>query len=316
LVRCLRDFLIAYKVLAAHRLVVGAPAVHVSVSEAGRPKSRLFDGELTVSDAQDSADELDRWAAEIRSTLRPGEVGSADVLVKCAGVLDTNDGEVVQDGLLLLGASAFVDFVSVDLVTFSDAWMPYDLKGRPQPGIHQANAPRLAAALSDLATALDSETDPDDPTYFGRPTESGVENFLEADGSASDVWDRFEVLTRYEEFEQTPGFRDVSYRRTVDGPVRYVPVRGDHGVLGYLWASDTENGASFEPVDVGDDDIYKAGLVWLERLRSAHDQGLSPSAALIELSGLPDEGGAGRVDPTAEPLTMDLASLRELASGE
>ncbi len=128
------------------------------------------------------------------------------------------------------------------------------------------------------------------------------------------MWGRFEVLTRYQEFEQTHGFGDAGYRRTVDGPVRYVPVRGAHGALVYPWASGAENGASFEPVDVGNDDVYKAGRVWLERLRSAHDRGLGPSEALAELSGLPDEGGAGQVDPEAEPLTMDLADLRELAS--
>ncbi|MEU0838035.1 hypothetical protein ABZ370_00985 [Streptomyces sp. NPDC005962] len=72
-------------------------------------------------------------------------------------------------------------------MTSSDAWMPYDLKGRPQPTVYAANAPRLSAALHDLSEALNMETDPDDPTYFGKPTETGIENYFVDDGTASDV---------------------------------------------------------------------------------------------------------------------------------
>ncbi|MEU6322553.1 hypothetical protein [Streptomyces sp. NPDC047009] len=315
LVRCLRDLLIAYKVMAVHGLAAGEPAVRVSVAEAGTSNSRLFGEELTVPGAYEVAEAVEQLAARVRSGLRPGEVGSGDASVDCAGVLLTGEGEVLQEGLFRLGASAFADFVSVDLVTFSDAWMPYDLKGRPQPGISEANAPRLAAVLNDLAVALDSETDPDDPTYFGRPTESGVGNFFGADGAASDVWGSFEIPYRNRVFQHAPGFAEPGYKRSADGEVRYVPVHGDHGLLGYLWASDTERAAGFEPRDDADEDGYKAGLLWLDRLRAAHDRGLTPSAALTEASGLPDEAGAGHVDPMAEPRTADLTTLRELAVG-
>lgn len=94
-----------------------------------------------------------------------------------------------------------------------------------------------------------------------------------------------------------------------------MPVRAEPGTIGYLWASDPENAASFEPRDVGDDAIYRAGLVWLERLRSAHDQGLSPSAALAELAAMPDEGSAGHVESDARSQRIDLAALRGLAAG-
>ncbi|MET9515074.1 hypothetical protein [Streptomyces sp. NPDC002994] len=46
-----------------------------------------------------------------------------------------------------LRASAFDDFVAIELVTFSDVWMRYDLKGNAQPTVYDANAPRLSAAL-------------------------------------------------------------------------------------------------------------------------------------------------------------------------
>jgi hypothetical protein len=98
------------------------------------------------------------------------------------------------------------------------------------------------------------------------------------------------------------------------GPAVHVR-RGQIPVLGYLWASDSEKAASFEPRDVGDDVTYRAGLVWLERLRFAHDRGLSPSAALAELSAMPDEEGAGRVDPRNQPHTAALTVLRDRAAG-
>ncbi|AXE86051.1 hypothetical protein C1703_13645 [Streptomyces sp. Go-475] len=174
-----------------------------------------------------------------------------------------------QEALFRLGASSFADFVTVDLVTHTDVWLPYDLKGRH------------------------------------------AENYFNADGSASDVWSSFEVPARYDIFMHAPGFGRIGYRRTAEGEVRYVPVHGSQGeLLGYLWASDAENAASFEPLDVGDNASYHAGLAWLERLRSAHDRGLSPSAALAELSATSDTS-AGRVDPTREPRTAALAVLRD-----
>lgn len=86
-------------------------------------------------------------------------------------------------------------------------------------------------------------------------------------------------------------------------------------MLGYLWESDAEQAASFEPRDDADEDAYKADLLWLERLRAAYDRGLTPSEALAELSALPDENGAGHVEPDVDPRTADIATLRELASG-
>ncbi|MFB6505968.1 hypothetical protein ACFYXP_34795 [Streptomyces sp. NPDC002466] len=80
---------------------------------------------------------------------------------------------------------------------------------------------------------------------------------------------------------------------------------GEHGLLGYLWASDEENAASFEPRDVGDEESCRAGLLWLDRLRSAHDRGLLPSRALAELADLTD---GNRLDMLGLPMLRRLAS--------
>ena len=307
IVACLQAILTAYSVLADHQLVVGPPKVSVSVHEAGDPNSHLFKEELVVDEPSPSAEAAQQLATRVEAALRPGEVGGVEARVNNTGVVLAGEADPREERMCRLGASAFLDYLTVDLVTFSDAWMPYDLKGRPQPAVYAANAPRLSATLRDLSEALDMETDPDDPTYFGKPTETGVENYFDDDGTASDVWSSFEVLTRYDVFTHAPGFGRIGYKRSADGEVQYVPVRGEHQVLGYLWASDAEDAASFEPRDVGDDDVCKEGLKWLDRLRSAYDRGLPPSQALAELAALSDDHTPG---------TRDLASLRRLTSGD
>jgi hypothetical protein len=308
---CLRALLTARAVLNEHELMVGTPVVSVSVLEAGKSSSYLFRGDIELDATSPVADVAQRLASRIEATLRPGEIGSVYADAKSDGVVISERGALRERELFRLGASALLDYVSVELVTRSDVWLPYDLQGRPQPAVFAANAPRLSAVLRDVSETLDAETDPDDPTYFGKPNETGVENYFEDDGTASDVWSRFEIPYRYQEFTHAPAFGRIGYARTAEGQVQYHPVRGDHGVLGHLWASDAENAASFEPRDVGDEMAYKAGLLWLERLRSAYDRGLMPSAALAELSRLPDENGSGQVEETDSPRVALLSDLRE-----
>ncbi|GGO53666.1 hypothetical protein GCM10012287_40860 [Streptomyces daqingensis] len=272
----------------------------MSVHRAGDSNDFLFEGSFDIT-------ELSSWPQtlndEVKAALDAGQkIGGVNARISGSAVVL---GGTCEENAFSIGASAFLDYVSIDLVTFSDAWMPFDLRGCSQPAVHERNAPRLSAALRDLSEVLDTETDPDDPTYFGKPTETGVENYFEEDGSASDVWGSFEIPYRNRVFRHEPRFTP-GYKRSADGVVQYVPVRGWHGVLGYLWASDAENAASFEPRDDADEDGYKDGLAWLDRLGNAYDRGLSPSHALAELAGL-SEGDS--------PDLLDLASLREKASG-
>ncbi|MFH8518323.1 hypothetical protein ACH4CE_25185 [Streptomyces gelaticus] len=308
-VQCIRDSLAAYSVLSAHRLACGEPKIQIA--EWGRPNSYLFRGELPTGEWV-STEAAERLARIVKAELRPGRIGSVDTSVECTGIVVDERGEFLQEGLFQLGNSAFVDFVATDLVTLSDAWMPYDLKGIPQPVVYAKNAPRLAAALHELAVVLDSETDPEDPTYFGKPTETGVEKHFEDDGSPSDVWGRFEIPYRNGIFRQTPRF-EPGYRRVASGRVRYFPVHGRSGLLGYLWASDTEGAASFEARDEADLDGYRAGLVWLNRLHDAYERGLSPMAALIELRSVPDTPVAGVLSGEVPLEVSEFWELRELA---
>lgn len=88
---------------------------------------------------------------------------------------------------------------------------------------------------------------------------------VDQDGTPSDAWSRYEIPRRYDAFTRAPGFGRIGCRRSVPGEVRYVPVADDHGVLGHLWASETEPAASFEPLDLEDDERCRTALTWLDR---------------------------------------------------
>ncbi|WP_051707994.1 hypothetical protein [Streptomyces sp. NRRL F-6674] len=245
LTRCLRDALAALAVLARHRFAPTVVGLRVSVKEAGASNSYLFRGEIPVeTEGAGAGETVARVADQVRAVMSAGEIGAVDASVTCGGSVVTGHAEELSERLFLLGASAFAGFVTVDLVTFADVWLPYDLKGRPQPEVYAANGPRLAAVLGELAEVLDSETDPDDPTYFAKPTETGAENFFTADGEAADVWRSFEVPRRYDVFTHAPGFGRIGYRRTAEGEVRYLPVESERGLLGYLCRTKEEPAVS------------------------------------------------------------------------
>ncbi|MFH8638194.1 hypothetical protein [Streptomyces goshikiensis] len=286
-----RRFFLALRVLDRYGLASPhGGRVAVVVSGAGT-RSALLRAEFPVG--------AEALVARIEDGLARGEVGGVDLYAVCDGIVETGTGgaEAVE-GPFALTTMVCEEYFHVGLTTFCDAWMPFDLRGRAQEAVFAANGPRLASALAEIAEELDVEIDPEDATWFGFPTESGVENHYQDDGSASDVWGSFEIPYRNRIFSQTPRFT-AGYGRRASGPVRCVPVLGSTEVLGYLWASDAEGAASFEPCEAADLDGYRAGLVWLDRLREAYDRGLSPTAALVELGGNPGDPVAGRADVKA-----------------
>ncbi|MFD3757423.1 hypothetical protein [Streptomyces sp. NPDC058622] len=250
---------------------------------------------------------------QIKESLGAGEIAAVELFASCDGIVETGTGARPVEGMFALSVEVSEGFFQVGLTTFSDAWMPFDLRGHEQEAVFAANRPRLASALAELSGALDLEVDPEDATWFGIPTESGIENHYEDDdGTPSDVWGRFEIPYRNGIFSQTPKFA-AGYGRQTSGPVRYVPVLGEQGVLGYLWASDTDGAASFEARDEADLDAYRAGLVWLDRLQEAYDRGLLPNVALAELMEHPGDPVSGQAG-SAVPIEVDeFWKLRELA---
>ncbi|MFF2899989.1 hypothetical protein [Streptomyces sp. NPDC057966] len=76
--------------------------------------------------------------------------------------------------LVNLSLSTAPTGISAELSVHHDIWGWYDFAGRPHPEVHRNNAPRLTAALGELATLLDAPPKPGEPTYFGTSTPKGL----------------------------------------------------------------------------------------------------------------------------------------------
>ncbi|WP_234401565.1 hypothetical protein [Thermobifida halotolerans] len=100
---------------------------------------------------------------------------------------------------------------------------------------------------------------------------------------------------------------------TAEGPVRYVRVARSGEILGYLWYSDTEHAAAFEPRRTGGDAPYNAAVAWTDELRRLHRSGLTPSQAAARLAKSFGGSEVGRIVPGSEAHAANSAELRRLA---
>lgn len=119
---------------------------------------------------------------------------------------------------------------------------------------------------------------------------------------------------------EDPQFRTVSapddFAWTTGSPVRYVPVAKAGELLGYLWAATTDDAAGFVVREAQGSDAFNASAAWVERLRWAKAQGMTPLQALGHWAVTSEDGRAGSVTPGAEHEAPDLDSLRRLAAGD
>jgi hypothetical protein len=116
------------------------------------------------------------------------------------------------------------------------------------------------------------------------------------------------------EFKPVPG-GPARYGSAARGPVRYVVVANQDGVIGYLWASDPDDAAGYEYLRSAGDIAANAGVPWYQRLRAAKARGLRPSQALAEFAAEPGNPVTGRVVPGSEGMAPDLGTLKHLAAG-
>lgn len=238
--------------------------------------------------------------------------------VEIAGVWVVAPGAWSADGRECGGRRIFRILVSmtpedggVTLSTYCDAWMAYDLRGRPQPDVFALNAPRLAAVLAEVSQVLGDEVGPDDPTDFGKPTETGVENHFERDGTASDMWGSIEALFRLSEVDAELPSDLERYEKATDLPVRYVPVRIDAEVLGFVWGSDADSAAGYEPRSAAGEAAFGVAREWLLRLGAAKADGLLPSQALERLASAPHAGEAVWLSVESADTAPSLDALQE-----
>ncbi|MFD0686804.1 hypothetical protein [Actinomadura fibrosa] len=100
------------------------------------------------------------------------------------------------------------------------------------------------------------------------------------------------------------------YAFDTDTAVRYLPVVRNGDVVGYLWASETENAADYQRRAHGGPAAFEAGGPWLRRLEDAAREGLPALDALRRWKGAPEDPVGGTIPADAEERTA--ASLEEL----
>ncbi|MGW8327937.1 hypothetical protein ACWGLE_08570 [Streptomyces sp. NPDC055897] len=126
---------------------------------------------------------------------RPQGFAAAEVddihIVGSGTWIDAHGDRHTEPRLVDLSVSPAPIGLSAELSVFHDIWGRYDFAGRPHPEVREQNAPRLAAALTDLNSMLGVNAEPGEATYFGAAGSLGIEtpDALE-DGSGPNVTDR------------------------------------------------------------------------------------------------------------------------------
>ncbi|ORT59281.1 hypothetical protein [Streptomyces sp. CB03238] len=205
---------------------------------------------------------------------------------------------------------------TLTLHTFSDAWMSHNLRGHKQPEVQKENAPRLKSALAAIEDLMAAETIPSDSTSYGIPSKNGFEDLPDEDPDLLDSWYMFEVPRRTDQMLARLPSDAVSYSLETESPVEFVEVAVGDRVIGYLWASDVDDAAGYEPRTPAGDDAVDAGPTWLTRLSDAKNRGLSPTQALRDLSAWPDDSQAGAIVPASLRQASSLEDLQELSGRE
>jgi hypothetical protein len=302
-------------VLSRHGLIVGGPRVDMSVREKGNPKRRLHRVQKELAGAERPQDVVG-LLEEMERDREAGEVAVVDAHIVCAGRWIAGAGECLAERAFAIDTVATATDTTVTLSTYCDAWMSHDLRGREQRDVCAANQPRLAAALNGISEYVGDEVEPGESTWFGRPTESGVDNILNGDGTVRDVWRSFEAPYRLRTVVSRLPEGSARYADMTEGPVRYLTVAGSRGVLGYLWAADNEDAAGYEPRSAAGEAAFDAALVWLLRLGEAKASGLSPRQALSHLKNAVEHAEAGRVVPDSEAVAWTLDALQDFSGRE
>jgi hypothetical protein len=97
--------------------------------------------------------------------------------------------------------------------------------------------------------------------------------------------------------------------------IRYLPVSKNGDVIGYLWASETDDNASFMRRMSRSREAGNAYLRWYARLDQAESEGLTPLEALHRWVGEPEDPEAGGIPAgTAERWSPNVDVLADFAN--
>ncbi|MCQ0022515.1 hypothetical protein M4914_05795 [Streptomyces somaliensis DSM 40738] len=191
----------------------------------------------------------------------------------------------------------------VTLATYSDAWLTLDLRERPQPDVAASNAPRLAAFLNAVSKLLGAETEPGDPTFYGRPARWGFEDLSVEGADYADAWSTFAIPARWQHLKKLlpDGYEEQAYDGWTDGPVRYFSVHKEGHTVGYLWAAVEDDAAGYEPRTAAGDAAFSAGVPLLLSLAEAHQAG-TPSLDALKKAARSHSGAVIRIMESLDAL--------------
>ncbi|MFW6642078.1 hypothetical protein ACOALZ_18800 [Nocardiopsis algeriensis] len=105
-----------------------------------------------------------------------------------------------------------------------------------------------------------------------------------------------------------------TYAPRTDQPVCYLPVFLQGRLIGYLWASVTDDAADFQPLLPPEVLHNRARGWWVGEFMRLQESGVSPLQALRSRIGAPEDPTGGRIDADAqERVAASLDELKEIA---
>lgn len=109
---------------------------------------------------------------------------------------------------------------------------------------------------------------------------------------------------------------ETGYRIGTRSEITYLPVRLGETVIGYLWASDNENARGYVPRPAAGPPAWRAERWWIRQAVDAAGRALSPTQALRDRIGLPEDPVGGRLEPADEERTAaGRRGLEQIAQG-
>lgn len=165
----------AARVLLAHQLLVAPQLVLTNWVDAG-------DGAVDADPVDVRLDEPERLIEVVLADVR--QRGRLPMRMELSGqslLFDATGRGSMVPGVLALHGFGFT-VVAAEISTYVDAWLPYDLRAAAQPEVYQRNAPRLAAALEELAALPGVSTSDLGPSKYAMVAGFELDNHRDLDG--------------------------------------------------------------------------------------------------------------------------------------